>query len=108
MIRDRGKHRFHRTQRHRDQHHVGTLDGARKIGLIAVDHAEVDGLLQVFRAASGADDLPDLPGRAQGARQRTADQADTDDAQPLDHDSTFSSAARKRVFSAVLPTVTRR
>ncbi len=102
------KHLLHGAERHGHQHHVGTLHGTRQVGVIAVDDAEFDSLLQVFGIASGADYLITVAGCTQGARQRTANQAGTDDAQAPDHASTLASAARKRAFSTALPTVTRR
>jgi hypothetical protein len=50
MSADRPEYRFHRTKRHRHQHHVGTGNGA--IGVKAVDDPQLNGQPQMLSAAA--------------------------------------------------------
>jgi hypothetical protein len=87
----------HGAERHRDEDHIGALHGPGRIGIETVDDTQVNRALQMRRIAAAADDLVHLTGSPQGAGQRTADQADTDDTKPPDHaESTFASASRQR------------
>ena len=78
-------HAAHGTQRHRQHHHVGTLYRFGRIQIVAIDDSQLAGTLEILAPAAATDDGTAQSLATQILRERSADEADADDAQAFDH-----------------------
>ena len=80
-----GQDGLDRGHRHRHDDHVSATHGGRERYLGTIDDTEVHRSLQLAQAAPETHHIAHMSALAQGARQRTADKADTDNGELVNH-----------------------
>ena len=101
MIADSGEGCGHSPQGYGDEDQIGAGHRPGRVLVVAVDHPQLDGPLQIAQRAPAANHLAHEASPAQGPGQGAPDEADADNRELLDHaDKAAARAASRRAFSA--------
>ena len=97
-----GKHAIVLLDRHGKQNNVGAFDGLRNVFDRFVDNPQFERALDIGTASPDTDNAPHFAGAPERRRDRSADQTDADDNQPVAVKIAQESGAPKQAAAAIL------